>query len=394
MSDPTTLIQDQVAAREGELIAFRRDLHAHPELGFTESRTTGRIVDALTAAGLSPTVFALGTGVRVDIGASLDGPMIAIRADIDALPIQETTGLPYASTIDGVCHACGHDVHTTIALGAALTLAALARQGQLPHPVRVIFQPAEEIQPGGAGKVIAEGVLEGVSEVHALHCDPRVEVGRIGLTPGPITSATDLISVRLTGPGGHTSRPHLTHDVVGAIGALVTQGPLVLSRVVDPRGGVSLVWGSVHAGAAPNAIPAEGHLGGTLRALDLDAWREAGDRLESVLSQIVAPYGVGFALDLVRAVPPVVNHPEITAVQEAAALIALGPDACEPTAQSLGGEDFGWMTQQVPGSMMRLGVRPPTATTSVDLHQGSFVVDEAAIAVGVRLMSQLAVMPR
>lgn len=376
---------------EDTLIDFRRDLHAHPELGFAEFRTTERIVAALRAEGLEPTVFTVGTGVRVDIDPpeAAGAPRIALRADIDALPVTERTGLPYASTVPGMCHACGHDVHTTVVLGTALVLARLARRGRLRRPVRMIFQPSEERQPGGAAKVIAEGALDDVAEVYALHCDPKLDLGRIGLKDGALTSATDMVTVRVTGPGGHTSRPHLSADVVGALSALALQTPLLLSRRVDPRGGVALVWGRINAGSAPNVIPGEGELAGTLRALDLTGWQHAGDLLDEVIRQVAAPFGVEVAVDVVRFVPPTVNDlAAVDRLREAATAI-LGPEACSPTGQSLGGEDFAWMTQRTTGAMARLGVRTPGRTDFPDIHQGNFVVDERAIAVGVRLLSQL-----
>ena len=382
-----------VAELEGTLINFRRDLHSHPELGFAEFRTTDRIVAALRAEGLDPTVFAVGTGVSVDIeplGVTRPTSRIALRADIDALPITERTGLPYASTVPGMCHACGHDVHTAVVLGAALVLARLARAGRLCRPVRMIFQPSEERQPGGAAEVVAEGALDGVDEVYALHCDPRLEVGRIGLKDGPLTSATDLVTVRVTGPGGHTSRPHLTADVIGALSTIALQTPLVLSRRVDPRGGVALVWGRVNAGATANVIPGEGELVGTLRALDLEGWQAAGALLDEVIGQVAAPFGVGVDVEVVQFVPPTVNHPDAVERLRGAAATILQPDACRPTGQSLGGEDFAWMTQRTVGAMARLGVGTPGMTEPADIHQGNFVVDERAIAVGVKLLCQVA----
>ena len=193
---------------EQGLVAFRRDLHAHPEIGYAEYRTTQRVAERLTRAGLEPQLLP-GTGLVCDIG-ELRGHTIGLRADLDALPLPETTGLDFASTVDGVSHACGHDVHTTILLGAGLALAELDAAGRLHGRVRLIFQPAEEVQPGGALTVIAGGGLDGVERAYALHCDPSRDVGLVGVRGGPITSASDSIVVRLHGDGGHTSRPHVT----------------------------------------------------------------------------------------------------------------------------------------------------------------------------------------
>ncbi|WP_234106403.1 amidohydrolase, partial [Streptomyces venezuelae] len=194
-----------------ELIAFRRDLHMHPELGNQEFRTTAALKARLEAAGLAPKVLPGGTGLICDIGTRDPGrPMLAIRADLDALPIPDVKTVAYRSTVANRAHACGHDVHTTTVLGAGLVLAELDRQGLLPAPVRLLFQPAEEVLPGGAADAVEAGVLDGVGRIIAVHCDPKVDAGKIGLRTGPITSACDRLEVTLDGPGGHTARPHLT----------------------------------------------------------------------------------------------------------------------------------------------------------------------------------------
>src|SRR6478752_745612 len=236
-----------LAGREQELIDFRRDLHMHPELAFAEYRTTQRVADRLTAAGLVPSVLPRGTGLICEVGSG-DGPTVALRADIDALPVPDVKDVPYRSTVPGVCHACGHDVHTTILLGAGLALAELDRRGELPGRVRLIFQPSEERVPNGAPEVISEGGLKDVETIFALHCFPQLPVGLVGVRSGPLTAATDVVEVRLSGPGGHTARPHLTADLVHALGRLVVEVPGLLSRRMDPRAAVSMVFGSVRAG--------------------------------------------------------------------------------------------------------------------------------------------------
>ncbi|MDX6216581.1 MAG: hypothetical protein QOG99_2165 [Frankiales bacterium] len=363
-----------------DLVAVRRDLHRHPELGREERRTTAVLADHLTAAGLSPKVLAGGTGLVCDIGA--DGPLVALRADIDALPVQDEKDVPYRSTVDGVCHACGHDVHTAVVLGAGLALA----ERDLPGRVRLVFQHAEEQMPGGALDVLAEGHLEGVSAIFGLHCDPSLEVGRIGLKSGPITAAADAVEVRLTGPGGHTSRPHNTVDLVHVLATVATGLPDALSRLVDPRAGLCLVWGRISAGNARNAIPREGVLAGTLRVLDKNAWQQAPELVERLVNGLVAPYGARAVVSYERGVPPVVNDPGATLLLGAAVTRALGPPALVPTVQSLGGEDFAWYLDHVPGAMARLGVRPPGSERSMDLHQPTFDVDEGALRVGVDVL--------
>jgi amidohydrolase len=359
-----------------DVVEIRRDLHAHPELGYAETRTTSVIVGQLTSLGLEAAVLPGGTGVLCDIGTQ--GPLIALRADIDALPLVDEKEVPYRSTVDGVCHGCGHDAHTAILLGAAAELTA----HPLPGRVRLIFQPAEETLPGGATAAVAAGALDGVEQIFALHCDPRLPTGRIGLRAGAITAACDHVEVQLRGTGGHTARPHLTQDVVYALGRLITELPGLLSRRVDPRAALSLVWGSVDAGRASNAIPMSGKLRGTLRVFGREAWDSAGPLVSELVEQIVAPSGVRAETKYTRGVPPVVNDASAVAVQRAAVRVALDHEAITETEQSMGGEDFAWYLETVPGALARLGVRPPGGA-AFDLHQGTFDIDEAALEIGV-----------
>jgi amidohydrolase len=361
-----------------DLIALRRQLHAHPELGRQEHQTTALLCSVL--AELNPRVLKGGTGLVADIGT--DGPLVVLRADIDALPLQDEKDVPYRSQNDGVCHACGHDVHTAVVVGAGLALAAQP----LPGRVRLLFQHAEELLPGGALDVIDEGLLEGATAIFGLHCDPSLEVGLVGLKSGPLTAAADLVEVRLTGPGGHTSRPHNTVDLVHALSSVATGLPDALSRLVDPRAGLCMVWGHIGAGNANNAIPRLGTLRGTLRVLDKAAWERAPAMVEQLVQDLVAPFGAEAAVTYERGVPPVVNDVGATSVLSIAVRTALGPSAAVPTSQSLGGEDFAWYLQHVPGAMARLGVKPVGAATTMDLHQPAFDVDEAAIDVGVRVL--------
>ncbi|MCU1693665.1 MAG: amidohydrolase [Frankiales bacterium] len=376
-----------LADHEADLVALRRDLHAHPELGRQERRTTAVLVERLERAGLAPKVLAGGTGLVCEVGSG--DLVVGLRADIDALPLRDEKDVPYRSQVRGVCHACGHDVHTAVVLGAGLALADVAES--LPGRVRLLFQHAEELMPGGALDVIAEGHHEGLSAVFGLHCDPSLEAGRVGLKAGPITAAADAVEIRVTGPGGHTSRPHNTVDLVHVLATVATGLPDALSRLVDPRAGLCLVWGRVEAGQARNAIPREGTLAGTLRVLDKDAWNRAPDLVQRTVAALVAPYGASAEVHYERGVPPVVNDPAATALLTAAVRTALGPGAAVPTLQSLGGEDFAWYLDHVPGAMARLGVKPPGLERPYDLHQGSFDVDESAIAAGVRVLTTAAV---
>src|SRR5580692_1621661 len=379
-----------LAAHDAELIDFRRDMHAHPELGYHEHRATRRIALRLAAAGLRPMILPKGTGLIADIGDNRDcGPLVALRADLDALPLSDEKQVAYRSTVPNACHACGHDVHTTIVLGAGLFLAQQAAAGRLPGRVRLIFQPAEEVA-GGALDVMAAGGIASVDRIFGLHCDPRLDAGKVGVRSGPITAACDKITVRVTGPGGHTARPHLTADLVFALGKIIPALPAALSRRVDPRSSLSLVWGRVSAGSAANAIPDDGVVEGTVRCLDDAAWHDAPELVKALLESVASSYGVVPEIIYQRNVPPTVNDGLCTAMFEAAADRVLGPDSITPAVQSLGGEDFAWYLDSIPGALARLGTRTPGSTADFDIHQAVFDVDERAIGLGVRLMAATA----
>ena len=386
-AEPTTLVGPWLEPLLPELIAFRRDLHAHPELSFKEFRTTDKLAKRLEEAGLKPRRLE-GTGLTVDIG---QGPIAtALRGDIDALPIIEETGLPFASKNHGVTHACGHDVHTATMLGdRAWSCSACTRSPPLRGTVRIIFQPAEETMPGGATELHRAGRPGRRSADPGPALRPRIEVGKIGTRIGAITSASDTIKIELSGRGGHTSRPHLTEELVFALAQIAVNVPAVLSRRVDVRSGVSVVWGQISAGSAPNAIPASGYMAGTMRCLDRDAWHDAGELLDEVIRQIAEPYGVDVHLEHTRGVPPVVNSEHETALIEAAARAEIGEGAVVLTPQSMGGEDFAWFLADIPGAMMRLGTKTPGGE-EYDLHRGDYIVDERALGLGIQVLTAAA----
>ncbi|NUP25322.1 MAG: amidohydrolase, partial [Nocardia sp.] len=373
--------QDAVTAWLAEhtvdLVQWRRHIHANPELSRTEFATTEFVGTWLTKAGLSFRVLPSGTGLICDIGPE-DAPRIALRADMDALALQEFTGRPFASTVPGVSHACGHDAHTSILLGTALALADL----DLPVGVRLVFQHAEEVMPGGAIDMVAQGAMNGVDRVFALHCDPRLEAGKVGIRVGAITSAADTVELVLDSPGGHTSRPHLTSDLVYAIGTVITGLPGLLTRRIDPRTSTVMVWGAVSAGKAPNAIPQTGMLTGTVRTGDHANWALLEPMVREIVDGLLAPTGVRYQLDYRRGVPPVVND-EQSVRMLSDAVRAIAPDALADTPQSGGGEDFSWYLEEVPGAMARLGVWSGEGP-QLDLHQPTFDIEERALPVGVR----------
>jgi amidohydrolase len=289
----------------------------------------------------------------------------------------------YRSTVDGVCHACGHDVHTAVLLGAAL---ALVDGGGPPRGVvRLVFQPAEELIPGGALDVIATGAIDDVDVMVALHCAPTLDAGLVGLRDGVITAASDAVEIRLTGPGGHTARPELTVDLVAALAKLAVGLPPALASHGAPDRPLALVWGAINAGAAGNVIPASGALRGSVRTMDGRLWDQAEGLLRQAVDATLAGTGARAEVDYRRGVPPVVNDPAVVDLFRAGVVEMVGPLAVAATEPSMGGEDFGWYLQRVPGALARLGVRRPGEAAG-DLHRAGFDVDEAAIAVGVRTL--------
>lgn len=369
-----------LAEHRDELIAFRRHLHAFPELSGGEHETTELIAQRLRISGLEPLTLSSGTGLlcEIDRGGSR---RIALRADIDALAMTDTKHVPYRSKVEGVAHACGHDMHTAIVLGAGLALTRCLSEGS----VRLVFEPAEETVPGGAVTVIHDGGLDEVDAMFGFHCDPKLDVGQVGLRAGPLTSAADMVQVEISGPGGHTARPHLTVDLVGLAGRLASElGPCVR----DQPGGetLSVVFGALHTGDAANVIPTTAALRGSVRTADVAAWAGAEELVRAAIASIVEPAGASFTLHYTRGVPPVNNDP--AEVERMRGIVAgLDGVSAVEAVQSAGGDTFAWYTEHVPGCLARLGVHgPASGDDRLDLHSGAFDVDERALDVGIRVL--------
>ena len=386
MNTLLTRAQAEIVRAYPDLLELRRDIHRHPELSRHELNTTAKIAAYLADLdGVRIQRLATDSGLVVDLGAENPARRIGIRADIDALPVPERSGLPFSSEYPDVCHACGHDVHIAVVAGAVRGLAAVSDElTQRGIGVRAIFQPAEEVMPGGAEDIIEAGWTKDLDMLFGVHCDPSIEVGSVGLRVGAITAAADGITVILRGRGGHTSRPHLTEDLTYALAKVITDVPAALSRRIDPRAGLALVWGQMRAGNAANVIPSEGMASGTLRMLDAGVWSGARAIVEDLVDKVVAPYGVTAEIDYARGVPPVVNDANAIEVLRGA-LEHTGLREVS-TAQSLGGEDFTWCLHETPGAMARLGTRTPGGPI-FDLHQGDLVVDELAIRHGANLLA-------
>jgi len=385
----TSALETLVAAREHELVAFRRRLHSHPELSYAEHATTEAIADRLQVAGLRPQLLGLGTGLVCDVVGNAPGPIIALRADIDALAMSDGTTTEYRSRVDGVAHACGHDAHTAVVLGAGLALRALTEVEAVPGTIRLIFEPGEESVPGGAVAIIDEGWLAGVSAVLALHCDPKIDVGEVGLRAGALTAASDTATITLRGPGGHTARPHLTVDLVSVMADVVRRFPDEVSQRLGSDDDVVTVFGAIHAGDAPNVIPAQGTLRFSLRCADRGAWARAEGVARESLAAIVAETGAHAEMDYHPGTPPVVNDSWALDLLERGAREVVGARGVVETPRSMGADTFAWYGEVVPAAYARLGTHSGDGPR-LDLHASSFDIDERAIGIGARVLAEAA----
>jgi len=368
---------DVVASVLPTVLDVRRAIHRHPELSKHEFATTDLLASHLAEARLTPRLRTPKTGLSVDVGS--EGPLVVFRADLDALPITEPAGLPFASETSGVMHACGHDAHTAITLGLALAWAQTAN----PRHVRFLFQPSEEVFPGGADEFVHEGAVTGARSIVAFHVDPHLPTGYIGVKPGAITSSADRFSILLEGPGGHTARPHETVDVIHAAGHLIANLSGTVDRLIDARAPLVITFGQVHGGTADNVIPTSVQLSGTVRTPDHDAWELVPELIRRVAAELSAPFGATVEVRYNRGLPPVVNDPALVARLVPAIERALGPETVTSTYTSMGGEDFALYLSEAPGALFRLGCATDMARTN-DLHSASFMFDEAALEVGLR----------
>lgn len=359
---------EEVAPRAVDL---RRLLHRNPEPAHREHRTTELIRRFITRAGLTFEDRGPRTGGWVDIG----DPRIGFRADIDALPIREPVENSPRSDIDGWMHACGHDAHAAIAGGIAVSLARLAPDAG----VRVLFQPAEESFPGGAAELVNEGLVDGLEGLLAFHVDPSLRVGRVGARVGAITAGADAVTIFVHGPGGHTSRPHKTVDLISAAARVATELPVAIRSAIDARSPVVTAFGSIQGGDAANVIPTEVVLKGTVRTLDAELWDVLPSLVDKMLGSILALTGAGYTLDYQQGIAPVVNDATVVGRAVRAIEETIGEGTVVDTKTSMGGEDFSNYLNVTPGALLRLGA----ASGGGDLHSASFRLNEDAIAVGI-----------
>ncbi len=378
------------------LVEMRHDLHAHPELGYAETRTSGVVQAQLEATGVPfEAGLAGGTGVVGHIGGAADGA-IGLRADMDALPILEETGLPYASTTDGCMHACGHDGHTTILVGAARVLSALAAEEPLPNPVTFTFQPAEEGGAGGAA-MVDDGCLDGsrigvpVQVIYGLHGWPQIPLGIVATRPGPMLAAAQSVEIAVRGTGAHAAYPHEGRDAILCASAIVTALQQVASRTVDPLDSVVVSITQVHGGTTHNILPETVAIGGTLRYLHDATGEFARGEIERIVESTATAYGCAASVTMPKGYPVTSNDPAAVDRFNAVARATRGDDQVATMEHPvMGGEDFAFYGRKVPACFFALGLVRPGESSMPLLHQPTFDFTDEAIPIGVELFCQLA----
>lgn len=353
-------------------IELRHLLHQHPEPAHREHETTDLIGRFIEENGLTFENRRPKTGGWVDIGSH---PTVGFRADIDALPIDEPENNSPRSGIEGWMHACGHDAHAAIAAGIALTLSRL----DPGIGVRVIFQPGEEDVPGGAIELVNEGLVDDIDRLLAFHVDPTLRVGKVGARVGAVTAGSDTMTISIHGPGGHTSRPHKTVDLVGAAGRVATELPSSIRNSIDARSPVVTAFGSIHGGNVMNVIPTEVVLQGTVRTLDPELWEVLPSLVDKTLGSILALSGAGYTLNYEQGIAPVVNDAEVVDLATGAITAQFGEGTVVDTKTSMGGEDFSNYLRVTRGALLRLG----TASGGGDLHSAAFAFNEDSIRIGI-----------
>jgi amidohydrolase len=364
-----------------QVVDWRRHLHRHPELSFHERETADFVAQTLEGFGGGLEVqrpVEHGVVARLDTGRP--GPVVALRADIDALPIDEQSGVDFASENAGVMHACGHDGHTAMLLGAARALAD-GRDALPGGEIRFVFQPAEEMAPGGARDLVAAGVMEGVDLVYGCHLWTPLAYGKVAAMPGPFMAAADFFTLAITGRGGHGGLPHLADDVV-AIGAqVVTNLQHVVARRIDPLERAVLSVGAFHAGDAPNVLPDRAELAGTVRSFDPGVRERMPQLIEEVVRGVTAAHGAQYELDYTFGYKPVVNDEAATALVRA----AIADDMRADLAPIMGGDDFSAYLAEVPGCYAFIGAGDEASGATFPHHHPRFRIDERALETGVRL---------
>ncbi len=384
-----TILDKAFDLRE-ETIARRRDFHQNPELAFNEVRTAQIVAQELRDLGLEVTTGIAKTGVIGLLHGAAEAPVLGLRFDMDALPIQEETGAPYASLVPGKMHACGHDCHTAVGLSVAKLLAA--HKDELQGTIKFIFQPAEEMD-GGAAHMIAEGALENPSldYIMGFHVWNELPIGSYGLVPGPMMAASEIFNVKISGKGGHGAQPHVTRDPILAAAHIITALQSIVSRNVNPLDTAVVSVCQVEAGTANNIIPQEALLTGTLRAFKPEVMANVKERFRTIIIEIAGTMGCQAEIELITVTEPVINDAALVALMTEIAL-EIHPDAKIVTnMQTMGGEDFSLMMKKAPGCFMMVGSANPELGLNYGHHHPKFDVDESCLPYAVAIMAQGAI---
>jgi hippurate hydrolase len=368
------------------LVDLRRAIHQQPELSFRESGTADRLAAALVAVGVSDVHRVANTGVVARVpGRRRDAAVVAVRGDIDALPIQEATGLPYASSVPGVMHACGHDVHATWAVGAGALLAANPAEGD----VLIVLQPAEETGKGALA-ILETGALDGVKAIFGGHVDRRFEVGQIVADEGPLAASADTFEIEIVGAGAHAARPHESRDPIVAAAAIISALQSIVSRRLNPATPGVVTIGAIHAGSAPNVIPDRAVLAGTVRAVEPESRELMLREVRQVTVSVAAAFGVEARVSLDRGTPPIVNPAQPVAWARQALAATVGMENVVPLGfLNMAGEDFAHYMESIPGCFMRIGAREPGGPI-IPAHAATFYPAEQSIFVGAAALAECA----
>lgn len=379
----TGLVSGELRER---LLALRRSIHQEPELAFQETRTAEKLERVLRELGIPEVRRVAGTGVIARVpGRRRDAPATAIRGDIDALPITEETGLPFASRNGGVMHACGHDIHATWAVGAAALLASAPADGD----ALIVLQPAEEIGRG-ATAILDSGALDGVAAIFGGHVDRRFEVGQVVAVTGPLAASADTFEIELVGQGAHAARPHEARDPIVAAAALVTAIQTIVARKLNPATPGVVTVGQIAAGNAPNVIPDRATLRGTIRAVEPTSRRLMTEELRLLARSIGEAHGVSADVRLPEGTPPLVNPVQATEWGRTAVTKVLGPEALVPLGfLNLAGEDFAYYLERMPGCFLRIGAREQGGQP-IPAHSPRFYAAEDSIFVGSAVLAECA----
>jgi amidohydrolase len=371
------------AVLDGQVVEWRRALHRRPEVAFHEFETTELLLAALGTLGVA-VERPLETGAVVRLRGAGPGPVIAVRADIDGLPVEEETGLPFASVHAGRMHACGHDGHMAIGLGLTAVLAAVA--AELPGEVRVIFQPAEEILNGGAQALLAAGVLDDVDMVVGLHLWSLLPAGGVAARVGPVMAATDEFRIEVRGRGGHGAIPHQAVDPIVTAAAIIGDLQTVVSRRLDPALPGVVTVGTIHAGSAFNVIPDTALMTGTTRAHSATVRELLHREIGRVAENVARAHGAEATCVIVPGVPVTMNDPAMAAVMTGAIREALGPDAILDAPAQMAGDDFGFLAERVPGCYLLVGAGGEEAGATFSHHHPRLTIDERSLGIGLRVL--------